>query len=124
MITGMVTHSEGRIRLKVKETQGHEEEVEAVVDTGFTDWLSLPSSVIAALGLRWRSLDRAILADGSECLFDVCWANVVWDGKPRRVPVDEADTDPLVGMKLMKGYELKMQNRYRGKVTIKRMPRT
>jgi hypothetical protein len=46
-----------------------------------------------------------------------------WDGKVRRVLVDEADTDPLVGMGLLRGHELKMQIRARGKVTIKRLPR-
>jgi hypothetical protein len=48
--------------------------------------------------------------------------NVVWDGAERRVLVDEAETDPLVGMALLSGYELKMQVRSRGKVTIKRLP--
>lgn len=37
--------------------------------------------------------------------------------------VDEADADPLLGMSLLKGYELKMQVRTRGKITIKRLPR-
>ena len=102
--------------------RGREHDVEAVVDTGYTEWLSLPPGVIADLGLRWRSLDRATLADGSECLFDVYVATVMWDGTERRVLVDEADTDPLVGMALLNGYELKMQVRSRGKVSIKRLP--
>jgi predicted aspartyl protease len=78
--------------------------------------------LVAALGLRWKSFGRGILADGSECLFDVYVAKVVWDGKERRVLADEADTDPLVGMKLLSGYELRMQIRSRGKITIKRLP--
>jgi uncharacterized protein YhjY with autotransporter beta-barrel domain len=45
-------------------------------------------------------------------------------GESRRVLVDEADTDPLVGMALLSGYELKMQVRSRGKVAIKRLPRS
>ena len=36
--------------------------------------------------------------------------------------VDEADSDPLVGMGLLKGYELRMQVRSGGKVRIKRLP--
>jgi hypothetical protein len=39
----------------------------------------------------------------------------MWDGKARRILVDEADTDPLVGMALLTGYELMMQVRARGK---------
>ena len=40
----------------------------------------------------------------------------------RRVLVDEADTDALVGMALLNGYELNMQVRSGGKVTVKRLP--
>ena len=74
------------------------------------------------MGLRWRSVDRGMLADGSECLFDVYEAKVVWDSKVRNILIDEADADPLVGMRLLRGHELKMEVRARGKVTIKRLP--
>jgi predicted aspartyl protease len=77
--------------------------------------------VIASLGLRWQSFGRGILADGSECLFDVYEAEVEWDRKVVRILVDEADTDPLIGMALLNGYELKIQVRARGKVSIKRL---
>ncbi len=73
------------------------------------------------MNLPWQSLGRGTLADGSECLFDVFEATVDWDGKVQRVLVNEADTDPLVGMGLLKGFELKMQIRAGGKVTIKRL---
>jgi len=66
-------------------------------------------------------MDRFTLADGSECIFDVYVAKVDWDGKVRTILVAEADADPLVGMRLLRGHELKMQVRYRGKVTIKRL---
>jgi clan AA aspartic protease len=123
MITGIVKAGEGRVRLSVKGFRGKGREVEAVLDTGYSEWLTLPSELIGNLGLRWRSLDRGTLADGSECLFDVYVAKVLWDGKERRVLVDEADTDPLIGMALLRGYELRMQVRARGKVTIKQLPR-
>ena len=123
MITGSVQSREGRIRLKVRGPRTQEQELEAVIDTGFTSSLTLPLALIASLGLRWKSIDRGILADGTECLFDVYVGKVVWDGKERRILVHEADTDPLLGMALLSGYELKMQIRTRGKVTIKRLAR-
>jgi len=95
----------------------------AIVDTGYSAALSLPPALIAALGLPWQCCDRGILADGSEALFDVYEARVLWDGKVRRILVDEADSDPLLGMALLHGYELKIQVRSRGKVTIKRLSR-
>ena len=42
MITGVVQSDEGRIRLKVKGLRGWEQEVEAVIDTGYTASLTLP----------------------------------------------------------------------------------
>ena len=122
MITGVVMAREARIRLKVRGPRRQEREIDGVIDTGYTAFLSLPPALVASLGLRWKSIGRGILADGRECLFDVYVGKVVWDGKERRVLVDEADTDPLVGMALLSGYELKMQIRPRGKVAIKRLP--
>ncbi len=122
MIHGLVELDQGRIRLMVKGTQGREVEIDAVLDTGYTAALTLPPRIIGELGLRWLSVDRGTLADGSECLFDVFEGKVIWDGKVRRILVDEADTDSLVGMGLLNGHELKMQVRPHGKITIKPLP--
>jgi clan AA aspartic protease len=107
--------------LKVKGSRGREQEVEAVIDSGFTGALTLPPALITILGLRWRSVDRATLADGSTCVFQVYIGNLLWDGKVRTVLIAEAHSDPLVGMRLMRGHELTMQIRAGGKVTIKRL---
>ena len=50
--------------------------------------------------------------------FDVYQTKVAWDGRIRRVFVDEFDATPLVGMAMMRGYEYRMQVRARGKVTM------
>ena len=107
----------------VRGPNGAEAEIEAVIDTGYTASLSLPPAVVASLNLRWKSIARGVLADGSECVFDVYLAIVVWDGTERRILIEEADSDPLVGMGLLNGYELKMQVRSGGKITIKRLPK-
>ncbi|HTU90149.1 MAG TPA: sulfatase-like hydrolase/transferase [Gemmataceae bacterium] len=123
MITGVVQSAEGRIRLKVKGRRGREQEIEAIIDTGYTASLTLPPAVIQGLGLRWQTVDRFKLADGSICVFDVYEAKVEWDGKVRQIPVDEADAEPLVGIRLLKGHELKRQIRYRGKgATMCKLP--
>jgi clan AA aspartic protease len=121
MITGVVQAQEGRIRITVRGSRKQQQEIEAVVDTGYTAFLPLPPNIIVSLGLRWKGFGRGILADGSECLFDVYAAKVIWDGRECPIVVDEADTDPLVGMSLLNGYELKMQVRSGGRVTIKRL---
>jgi predicted aspartyl protease len=71
MITGVVQSDEGRIRLRVKGPGGREQEIEAVVDTGYTASLTMPADLIQALGLRWQTVDRVKLADGSPCIFNV-----------------------------------------------------
>ena len=98
---------------------GQEQEIEAVIDTGFDGWLSLPSSVIISLALEWRERGRALLADGSESVFDIYEGTVFWDGQARRIPVHEAETMPLVGMSLLQGYELTVQVQPGGNVTIR-----
>jgi clan AA aspartic protease len=124
MITGAIQSDEARVRLKVKGLRGREQEVEAIIDSGFSGALTLPPALIATLGLRWQSVDQATLADGSTCVFQVYVGKLVWDGKVRSILVAEANTDPLVGMRLLRGHELRMQVRARGKVTIKRLGRT
>ena len=121
MIKGSVNFNEARIRLKVIGKHGREQVIEAVIDTGYSSSLTLPPSLIAQLGLSWQDVGRAELADGNVCVFDVFEAQVIWDGKIRKITVDESDADSLVGMKLLRGHELKMQVRSRGKVTIKRL---
>jgi clan AA aspartic protease len=124
MIIGIVRGREALIRLIIRGSRGCQQEIEAVVDSGYTGWLTLPSTLIAALNLRWQSFGRGILADGSVSTFDVYQAKVEWDGRLRRVYVDEFDATPLIGMALLRGYEYKMQVRARGKVTIKRLARS
>ena len=123
MITGNVNADyEPIIRVAVCSfnTQVHEQD--AIVDTGFNGWLSLPPNFIAALGLSWKRRGRAILADGSESVFDIYEAVVVWDGQFLTIPVDEADSAPLIGMSLMDGYELTVQAMDVGIVTLKKLP--
>jgi len=124
MITGIVTADrEATIRLVVRGPAGQKQKIEAVIDTGFDGWLTLPPSLITQLRLLWRRRGEAVLADGRETFFDIYEAAVVWDRRGRRIPVDEADTTPLVGMALLDGYHLNMQIRAGGKVTINRLPR-
>lgn len=120
MITGVVTDDrQAIVHLIVRGPAGQEQEIEAIIDTGFDGWLSLPSSIIVPLGLVWRQRGRALLADGGESVFDIYETTVVWDGEAHRIPVDEAETAPLVGMSLLEGYELTVQVQPGGNVTLR-----
>ena len=110
MITGIVNADfEPIIPLSICGSDGKVYTQDAIVDTGFNGWLSLSPDLIAELTLKWKRRGRAILGDGSECVFDVYEAVLVWDGNMLTIPIDEADSEPLVGMSLMEGYQLTVQ---------------
>ena len=72
MITGVVRDDrQAIVHLMVRGPAGQEQEIEAIIDTGFDGWLSLPSSLVVRLGLVWHRRGRALLADGSESVFDI-----------------------------------------------------
>jgi len=122
MITGIVnTEFEPIIPLSVCDSDGKIYTQDAIVDTGFNGWLSLPPDLITQLNLTWKRRGRAILGDGSECIFDVYEAVVFWDGALVTIPVDEADSEPLVGMSLMEGYQLMMQVFEGGQVELRKV---
>jgi len=123
MITGVVRKQEALIRLEIFGPDGRSQEIDALVDTGYNGWPTLPSSLIATLKLRWQNFGRAQLADGNEVDCDVYRATVNWDGRQRLISVAEADVQPLIGMALMEGYKLEVEVRRDGRVTLKPLRR-
>lgn len=119
MISGIVNADfEAIISLSVCDSEEKIYTQDAIIDTGFNGWLSLPPDLIDLLNLKWKRRGRAILGDGSECVFNVYEAVVVWDGDYLTIPIDEADSEPLVGMSLMEGYQLTVQVIEEGSVEI------
>jgi clan AA aspartic protease len=98
--------------------------VNAVIDTGFTGFLSLPSSIVSELELSWSYRERATLGDGSETFFDIHDASIIWDGQFQDIEISVADTDPLMGMKMLRGYRLLIDTIQGGLVTIEVLPKT
>ena len=98
------------------------QEIEAIIDTGFTGFLTLPSAIVTTLGLPWLSRQPGILADGSVDIFDVHVGEVVWDGQIRAVEIEVANTEPLVGMSLLMHYSLRIDIVSGGVVTITAIP--
>ena len=109
MIEGRVNaNGEATIYLILHGNAGEEQTVEAIIDTGFTGYLSLPAVLIDRLGLSWAGRAQALLADGSLHVFDMYIGTVMWDGQQRTIEVDEADTEPLAGMGLLRGHSLRV----------------
>ena len=112
MIQGEVNAAyEAVITLSVQGPKGQAREVDAVVDTGFTGFLTLPPALVTELGLPFETTGHATLADGSEVSFDTYRVTVLWEGQPRYVLADAADTTPLVGMLLLDMHDLSIRVR-------------
>lgn len=92
--------------------------VDAVIDTGFSGFLTLPSDTISMLGFSWQGRDAATLGDGNSCTFEVYIGIVIWDGQYREIYINESETVPLIGMRLLRGYDLRIQTIEGGIVTI------
>lgn len=119
MIHGVVTSQfDAVISLVVMGSNGQRELIDAVVDTGFDGWLSLPHSLVRELDLPWQSLGRALLADGSECEYDIHDGAVLWDSAHREISIDACDSEPLVGMRLLEGFEVVLPVRKGSPFTI------
>ena len=119
MIEGVVNVSyEPVVTLAVQGPAGQASEMEAVIDTGYNGLLTLPPPVVTELGLLHRGYGEASLADGSVVQFDVYGVTVLWDGLPRHIEADEADSTPLVGMCLLDGHDLNIQVMDGGSVVI------
>jgi len=119
MMQGIVDQNcEATIRLVVGNVDSQRQMIDAVIDTGFTGFLTLPSSVLADLNLREYRREEGILGDGSTCVFDVYRGLVIWDGELRRIDINESDTEPLVGMSLLYGYRMQLDAIEGGTVTI------
>lgn len=123
MIFGIVTpDQEATITLEVQDAQGGSVTVLAVVDTGFNGSLTLPSSVRQTLSLLLQGTRDVQLADGSTLRLDLYRGTVIWDGRPQVIQILEAEGGPLVGMQLMRGYELRVEVLDGGSVTITALP--
>jgi clan AA aspartic protease len=120
MITGVVNiNGEAIIRIVVGDSGKQRVVVDAIIDTGYTGFLTLPPSTIAELNLPWRGSEEGILGDGSTQRFDVYSATVIWDGEFRTIKINESNTNSLMGVGLLYGYEVCIKTIKGGMVTIK-----
>jgi len=119
MMFGTVNNNcEAIIKVAVGRIGSPKVTVDAVIDTGFTSFLSLPLSMITDLGLPWHYRDVGTLGDGSEVVFEIYKAAVIWDGQNQIVDVAASEADPLVGMGLLYGFKLQIEAVEGGLVTI------
>ena len=109
---------EAVLTLSIEGPSGEKRDIAAVVDTGFTGFLTVPPALAVDLRLPFEGTARAMLADGSETTFPYYGVAVLWDSQTRYVEADAADTTPLVGMRLLHGHSLYVEVEDGGRVVI------
>jgi len=123
MITGKVTaNREAIIELEVVNWANQKQRVEAVIDTGFNGYLTLPSNLITRLRLQFVGNRRATLGDGNVVVMDMYLAKILWHRQERELLVLQADGGPLVGMSLLYGSRVVLEVIDNGDVTIDALP--
>jgi clan AA aspartic protease len=124
VITGSVNASgEAVLSLEVLNDSGERGTlVTAVVDTGFTGFLTLPQGIVNSLSLPLLGSAPATLADGSTVTLEVYEALVLWHGLPRPVECLLAEGAPLIGMTLLRSSALRIQVVEGGAVEIEELP--
>ena len=119
MIQGQVNAAyEAVVTLPLLDPEGRTRDIEAVVDTGFSGFLTLPTGLVDELGLPFAYMGQAILANDAEVDFDVHYVTVLWDGEPRDIEADATGSTPLAGMLLLHGHSLNIEVESGGRVLI------
>ena len=104
MIRGEVnSYLEPIIELQLRSPNGALIQINGAIDTGFSDHLTLPPEIIHTLGLPFVETIDMVVADNSLVEMRLYEVDVIWDGHPRTVYVQESEAHPLVGMKLVAG---------------------
>ena len=119
MITGSVNSTrEAVVSLNIKSRAGGQRVIDAIVDTGFTDYLTLPPADVEALGLPHKGGTHITLADEVACTVPLYAAEVEWKGQNLRIPVLGMAGVPLLGMAMLEGCHLQIHAIEGGAVTI------
>jgi len=93
-------------------------EVDFVIDTGYTGFLSLPKTTLRSLGAIEEGVSYLVLADGTyrRCLLYT--VSVEWGESEREVQVAALDDDPLLGIGLMQEFHLHIEVTEGGSVVL------
>lgn len=118
MIHGTVVGLQARMSVIILPRKRSGVEIECVIDTGFEGFLTLPSSVIAALGLPYLININANLANNSSVETDVYLATVVWNGVEHNIAAIAMGRRPLIETALLEDYHLSIDFSEGGAVLV------
>ena len=116
----MNPHLEAVVPVIIQDNTGRSQTLNAVIDTGFSNYLTLPSAMITTLQLRFAESRAFSLGDNKKVNFDLYEAVLLWDGDECDIVVLASDTFPLIGMSLLKDFRLFVDVIDGGEVRIER----
>ncbi len=119
MIKGVLNDRlEPMVVLEISNGDGRFQPVEALLDTGFTEELTMPPDAVARLGLEHVEQTHMTLADGQRIEASMYKGYVNWFGYAQRIDVHAVDGLPLIGMSLLEGCKFTVSVRAGGEVAI------
>jgi clan AA aspartic protease len=122
MIRGRVTDERAVvIPLGVLDNTGRSWPINAVVDTGFTGDVSLPTSTIRSLSLRPLGQRLFTLADGELSVMNAYSGRVLWHERQHDVVVIQSEDTAIIGMNLIWGNRVTLEARTDGDVSIEEL---
>jgi clan AA aspartic protease len=123
VIIGTVTaDGEAIVELSLLRPDGTWQAIAAVIDTGFSGYLTLRPAAIASLGLQPLRQGTVVLGDGTIGQIDYYAGTILWDGSRRDVAIGAADIDPVIGMDLLHGHRLTIEVIPNGRTVIQALP--
>lgn len=118
MMQGVTQHRQATLPITFRLPGQTDLSLEFVVDTGFTDYLTLPTAAVTAMRLPFLSETGASLADGSSVTIDIHTATILWNGEVRQVNVLATGRRPLLGTALLDDHDLYVRFREGGPLTV------
>lgn len=123
MIIGQVNpRTEAVIPVTIQNNTGRTQTLDAIIDTGFSGYISLPLVTITALQLTYAQSRIFSLGNNARVNFDLYEAVLEWEGQERDVLVLASEAHPLIGMSLLKGYRITIDAIDGGEVRIEPRP--
>ena len=121
MIVGKIV--DGRVVLPVNFciTEGTDLAIDCVVDTGFNDYLTLPTQVVAVMNLPLYTTTLVRLADGTQSSIPIHAARIRWDDIEQLVPVLATGIKPLLGTALLHGFCMTVEFIDNGTVKVEKL---
>ena len=119
MIEGVVNAGrEAVVTIPLLGSEGQTREIEAVIDTGYSGFLTLPPALALEMELSYVGNGFAYLANDAEVEFDVYGVTVLWDSQERYIEIDASGSTPLAGMLLLDKHTLTIDIEPGGRVLI------